>query len=184
MLAHNALSYVFSQSGFFKRAAFRTMPKYQGVKICKKEQYQVNQGFLIVDTTKNKKHWITSWTEKTQYYWWKHYKLSFFRQWNGLYLNSTWFDWNFFWISDIIEHFHSKLSNMNWLYRRPCVRLHTVLMFILVTVFQQNTCIMYADRLNNKGFSCWLSSSDLCMACQHFHCHPPQRDDPFLYLRS
>ncbi len=66
MLAHNALSYVFSQMGFFKRAAyFRTMPKYQGVKICKKEQYQVNQGFLIVDTTKNKKHWITSWTEKT-----------------------------------------------------------------------------------------------------------------------
>lgn len=56
-------------SGFFKRAAyFRTMPKYQGVKICKKEKYKVNQGFLIVDTTKNKKHWITSWTEKTQYY--------------------------------------------------------------------------------------------------------------------
>ncbi len=77
MLAHNALSYVFSQSGFFKRAAFRTMPKYQGVKICKKEQYQVNQGFLIVDTTKNKKHWITSWTEKTQYYWWKHYNCLF-----------------------------------------------------------------------------------------------------------
>ncbi|XP_058624689.1 integrin alpha-3 isoform X1 [Onychostoma macrolepis] len=57
------------KSGFFKRAAyFQTMPKYQGVKICKKERYQVNQGFLIVDTTKNKKHWITSWTEKTQYY--------------------------------------------------------------------------------------------------------------------
>lgn len=51
--------------GFFKRAAyFRTMPKYQGVKICKKERYHVNQGFLIVDTTKNKKHWITSWTER------------------------------------------------------------------------------------------------------------------------
>lgn len=56
-------------SGFFKRAAyFRTMPKYQGVKICKKEQYQVNQGFLIVDSTNNKKHWITNWTEKKKYY--------------------------------------------------------------------------------------------------------------------
>jgi len=64
-----SFSYVFLQSGFFKRAAyFRTMPKYQGVKICKKEQYQVNQGFLVVDSMNKKKHWITNWTEKKQYY--------------------------------------------------------------------------------------------------------------------
>lgn len=59
------------------------MPKYQGVKICKKEQYQVNQGFLIVEQQNHKKHWITNWTEKKQYYWWMHCQTVSLRQWNG-----------------------------------------------------------------------------------------------------
>lgn len=63
-------SYVLLQCGFFKRAAyFHTLQKHHAVKISKKEQYQVNEGFLIIDT--KKKHWITSWTDNKQCYWWK-----------------------------------------------------------------------------------------------------------------
>lgn len=60
-------SYVVLQSGFFKRPAnFHTLQKHHAVKISKTEQYQVNEGFLIIDT--KKKHWVTSWTDNKQYY--------------------------------------------------------------------------------------------------------------------
>ncbi|XP_057202203.1 integrin alpha-3 isoform X2 [Triplophysa rosa] len=55
------------KSGFFKRAAnFHTLQKHHAVKISKTEQYQLNEGFLIIDS--KKKHWITSWTDNKQYY--------------------------------------------------------------------------------------------------------------------
>ncbi|KAL4660480.1 integrin alpha-3 [Arapaima gigas] len=53
--------------GFFKRASYyRIMPKYHGVKICREERHQFNEGFVSED--QEKKHWVTSWTEMQRYY--------------------------------------------------------------------------------------------------------------------